>query len=133
MSTTGEAAVTVGYTKTDPEPSLSREEVMAMQTKGDPPENPEAAEVSHTTSSTAPTWLFVLLGGVVLAAMGGFIWYRSQSGSVSTVIKTPGFSAASEISKTEPSAEFCTQCGATLKTDARFCHVCGTPCPADVM
>ena len=26
---------------------------------------------------------------------------------------------------------FCAQCGATLKINARFCHVCGTPCRAN--
>ena len=121
-----EVTVAVSYTKTDPDPSLSREQVMGMQGSVDPPEMPAAAETSHATSSTVPTWTFVMLGAVILVSIGAFAWYRSQPAAVSPVTVAP------RASKAHESSEFCTQCGATLKTNARFCHVCGTPCKGNL-
>ncbi|KPL21878.1 MAG: hypothetical protein AMJ93_08525 [Anaerolineae bacterium SM23_84] len=125
-----ESAIAVSYTKANPEPSLSRAEVMAMQTQDEPSEIPPAVETGHA-GSPAPTWTLVLLGAVALVSVGGFVWYRSQPSSVSTAA-VARVSASPQASKARSSAGFCTECGATLKTNARFCHVCGVSCKADL-
>jgi len=128
----GEMTVAVNYTKTNPEPSLSREQMMGMQGSDEPSGMPVAAETGRTTSNTVPDWAFVLLGAVVLATVGGFIWKRTQAGSVPTTAAAPRVSAPPKVSELESVPGFCTQCGATLKTDANFCHVCGTPGRVDL-
>jgi hypothetical protein len=125
--------VQVRYTKTDPEPSLTREEVMVMMGEAPPEEMAPPAEPSRAKGSS--TWV-LLLGGMLLVAAGGFIWYQSRSGTnrsgarrtgaTSRPVSAPGPAQAStEPEVVEPAAEFCTQCGTPLKADARFCHVCG--------
>ena len=120
LEANGETEVTVSYTKTDPEPSLSREELMAMQTEDTLPES-EAPLPAETGSSgnSVPVGVSVLLVAVVVVFAGGFIWYRSQPG---------GASRARVVSRASVSSESCVQCGATLKAQARFCHVCGESC-----
>ena len=120
-----ETSVTANYTKTDPEPSLTREEVMAMMGNV-PPETPPTVEASRARS-TVPTWVFVL-GGVILAAAGGYIvWHRAQSGSAFQIPMTPE-AKTPEPPQASESPGLCSQCGATLKASARFCHVCGASC-----
>ncbi len=113
-----EMTVAVNYTKTDPEPSLSREQMMGMQGNKEPSGMPVAAEASHTTDNIVPDWIFVLLGSVVLLTVGGFVWKRTQPANAF---------ATSKVSKARSLSRFCTQCGATLKMNAHFCHVCGIP------
>lgn len=119
-----ETSVTVNYTKTDPEPSLTREEVTAMMGSV-PPETPPPVEASRARS-TVPTWVFVL-GGVTLAVAGGFMWHRAQSGSAFQVPMTPA-AKTPEPPQASESPGLCSQCSATLKASARFCHVCGVSC-----
>jgi hypothetical protein len=126
-----EIRIDVNYTKTDPEPSLSREQVMGMQGSETPPEMPPATETSQAMGSAVPTWLLVLLGAVVLIIGGVFIWNRTQLGSTSSAAVAPRVSAPSKVSQAESVPGFCAQCGATLKMDAHFCHVCGTSCKTD--
>ena len=109
----GETLVKVSYTKTDPAPSLSREQSMTMQ-MGSPPADTSPMEETSRASSTIPTWVFVLLGSGLLATIGGFIWYRTRPGSAPRA-------SAPEIGR----GQFCHQCGTALKANARFCHVCG--------
>ena len=118
----GEMVVKVSYTKTDPEPSLTRDEVMVMMGET-PPEMATPAEPSRASGSS--TWI-LLLGGMLLVAAGGFIWYRRRPDTTSMAardLESARDSMAPEAP--ESPAEFCTQCGAALKADARFCHVCG--------
>jgi hypothetical protein len=112
-----ETAVTVSYTKTDPEPSMSREDVMAMQMQDAPSDVPAAAGTSQTDTA-APGWLAVLLT-VVLVSAGGLVWYRSVSSGDSFG------SMASTTPEVTESTTYCSLCGATYKPNARFCHVCG--------
>jgi hypothetical protein len=118
-------AVTVHYTKTDPEPSLSREQVMQMQGGGEPAEMPVATVSNHTTGNTVSVWVYVLLGAVALIVVSAFVWKRAQPATVPAKAAVPRASAPPAANST---SEFCTQCGATLKPNARFCHVCGTAC-----
>ncbi len=118
-----EMAVDVSYTKTDSMPSVSREEVIAMQMPEAPPEMPVTAGTGEANGAM-PAWLLVLLGAVILISVGGIIWYRSQPGRVSPV---PVAERATKAPKVAPSVTgFCSVCGATFKPDARYCHVCGT-------
>ncbi len=109
-----ETAVAVSYTKTDPAPSVSREEMMGLQGGVGTDSPTGAAQMARTTR--LPAWAFLLLGGLALGLAGGFIWSRTQPGVA--LPEGRGISA-DEI-------PFCPQCGAMLKPDARFCHVCGT-------
>jgi hypothetical protein len=117
-----ETAVTVSYTKTDPKPSMSREDVMAMQMQDVPSDVPAsdmpAAAGTSQTGGAAPGWPAVLLT-VVLVSAGGVVWFRSVSSGDSPA---PIASTAPEAAQ---STAYCSQCGATYKSKARFCHVCG--------
>jgi len=113
LATGEERSVTVSYTKADPAPSVSREELMAAQRRSSRPEVSPVAKTSQGSDAT-PIWVFVLLGGVVLAPIGGFIWYRARSGG------------------NHLHARSCLECGTTLKADGYFCHACGAFCsPGD--
>ena len=120
LEANGETEVAVSYTKTDPEPSLSREELMAMQTEDTLPESemPSTAAAGQS-GNTIPVGVSVLLMAVVVVFAGGFIWYRSQPG---------GASRTRVVSRASVSSDSCVQCGATLKAQASFCHVCGESC-----
>lgn len=110
--------VTVSYTKTDPEPSLSREELMAMQAGDTPSEAPAMAETGRAGSSTS-TWISGLLVAAAVVLAAGFVWYRSRPGAAPRT---------RPVSRKVVSSESCVHCGAKLKANARFCHVCGESC-----
>jgi hypothetical protein len=117
-----ETAVTVRYTKTDPEPSMSREDVMAMQMQGAPPDVPAAAETGKI-GENVPSWPAILVT-VVLVSAGGLVWFRSVSSGDSSVPVACRNREATHVLAASPGR--CPQCGATYKPNARFCHVCGT-------
>lgn len=109
-----EVAVQVSYTKIDPAPSLSLQQMMAvMDLEGIALDKPHLVEASPS-GGTVPFWFFALLGSVVLASLGGLIWYRAQQDS-------RALAPALEASR----GSFCRQCGTALKSGAQFCHYCG--------
>jgi hypothetical protein len=114
----GEATtLRVRYTKRDPNPSLSQEELMAMQMEmGNPsqeegPTAPPAAMTTPMRTSVSP----LLLGVLVLGIVGGLLWYGRRTP------RNPS------VSQTAKPAGYCPQCGVALKPGARFCHGCGAP------
>jgi hypothetical protein len=107
------ASVAVSYNKSDPAPSLSREEVMALQAP--PPAGDETiapAGVSpHQAATSSSSTLWIALAAVSVAAGAvAFVWLRRRPVSTATA-----------------RANFCSQCGAPLRQEARFCHACGAP------
>ncbi|MCP4543973.1 MAG: zinc ribbon domain-containing protein [Chloroflexi bacterium] len=128
LAANDELMITVNYTKAASEPSLSREQVMGMQGNDVPSEMPAVMGVSHATSSSVPEWAFVLLGVTILVIGGGFVWNRTQPGNTPIKAMAPRVSINPTVSKAESLLGFCTQCGATLKSGAHFCHICGIPC-----
>jgi hypothetical protein len=104
-----EASITVGYTKADPNPSLSWEQVMALQESKQSPETDGPIEASPGVP--IPTEVFIFAGGALLILVGMFAGYRLRTGK----------RAASEDEPRQP----CRMCGTTLKADASFCHQCG--------
>jgi hypothetical protein len=66
--------VVVKYTKTDPEPSISREQLMAMQMGPVVPETSAPDMGNAETPASLPTWLLVLMGGAILVGVGRYVW-----------------------------------------------------------
>jgi hypothetical protein len=106
-----QTSINVNYTKTDPNPSLTWEQVMALQEGKRPP---ETTPVEAPSGLQIPTEVFVFVGGALLILVGTFVGYRLRLGE----------SAANEPGEYEPN-RFCRVCGTTLKADASFCHQCG--------
>jgi len=100
--------------------------VMGMQGNEQQPEMPATMGASQAASSE-PSWGFVLLWAAGLIIGGGFIWNRMRPNNAPTKATAWRISTNPTVSKAG-SLEFCTQCGATLKSGAHFCHICGTPC-----
>lgn len=77
-----------------------------------------AMQAEGGASARGSFWNTVLLGGLMALGVGAFAWYRSRGDAP----------APSEHKRSEVDGEqaFCSQCGAALKAEARFCHVCGT-------
>jgi hypothetical protein len=108
----GEASVEVSYTKTDPAPSVSREQMADMQKMSAPA---EASVVGAAgPKNGVPLWACVLFGAATVTAVGGFIWYNGRPGGTSATRPPP---VESDL--------FCARCGAALKDGALFCHACG--------
>ena len=107
-----EASVSVNYRKVDPDPSLTWEQVMALQEGKRPPESAGATE--GPTGFQIPTEVFVFVGGALLILVGAFVGYRLRLGE----------RAAEEAGDEGPDL-FCRMCGTTLKADASYCHQCG--------
>lgn len=103
-----ETSVDVSYTKTDPAPSVSREQMAAMQNAD------VAATAAGGPKNAVPLWAYALFGGATVAVVGGFIWYNGRPAGASLPSSPP-----------PEDRLFCTQCGAALKDQAVFCHVCG--------
>lgn len=105
-----DVSVGVSYRKSDTTPSVSREQVMALQSGGEE----TAVSVSNphiqpqTTQERGVTMLVGLAGLAGIAVIGRFFWLRH----------TP-------TTHKPRRAKFCSQCGSPLKTAAGFCHQCG--------
>lgn len=121
----GEAIdLSVSYTKTDEEPSLSS--VLLPGTPGPSP-SPDGEET--------PVWLFVVGGLVAGAAIAGGIfgamtWYRRrQSASRRTRQgrRRQERRGGRQASKNGTTDEFCPQCGRKYAAGDQFCRSCGTP------
>lgn len=107
--------VAISYTKTDPAPSLSAEQVMAgMNVSNGASEMPPPTVASNQVDGSVPVWMFVLLGGATLAGVVLVIWYRARMDSAT-------LAPALEASR----GQFCRRCGTLLKGAAEFCHSCG--------
>jgi len=107
-----ETSINVNYTKADPNPSLTWEQVMALQEGKRPPETTSPAEAP--SGLQIPTEVFVFVGGALLILIGSFVGYRLRLGE----------RAADEAGEDEPN-RFCRMCGTTLKVEASYCHQCG--------
>ena len=107
-----ESSINVSYTKADPDPSLTWEQVMAMQEGKRPPQVTGPTQAPSTFQ--IPTEVFVFVGGALLILAGAFVGYRLRQGE----------RAVDQTGDDEPDL-FCRMCGTTLKADASFCHQCG--------
>ena len=107
-----DTSISVTYTKADPDPSLTWEQVMALQEGKRPPET--TGPVQAPSGFQIPTEVFVFVGGALLILIGSFVGYRLRLAE----------RAETEASESEPDL-FCRMCGTTLKADASFCHQCG--------
>jgi len=102
-----ERAISVSYRKADPEPSLTWEQVMALQ------EGKRAPVVEAEGSGSGlgvPAEVIVFVGGALLILAGVMVGYRLRVGAV----------AAEEGER-----ERCGMCETALKGGARYCHRCG--------
>lgn len=129
-----EFAVDIRYTKTDPNPSVTREQLAAaMQTGSDSSSATTTttgtpAGTAATTSPAIPTWVAGLLALIVVAGVIVFVWQRSQNQAYAGPDEdTPArlTNPANSPVMTTP-ANFCPQCGTPRRGDARFCYSCGT-------
>jgi hypothetical protein len=116
-----EMKLRISYTKTDPEPSVTRQ----------PFAEPSAAAPAATTSTPSLglnlTALLIVVGAAGLLA-GGAYWYVNQRRADDLyddrewepprhTWRSPG---------TEAVTGYCHQCGKELRADDRFCPGCGT-------
>ena len=106
-----ESSIIVNYSKADPDPSLTWEQVMALQEGKRPP---ETTPVEAPSGFQIPTEVFVFVGGALLILIGSFVGYRLRLGE----------RAETEAGESKPDL-FCRMCGITLKADASYCHQCG--------
>ena len=100
-------AVAVRYTKSDPDPSLSREQLLGTS-------EPVAAGSDSTAPTPGaaepiPTWVLILVAAIVLLTIASIVWNRLRPAPPGGLVRPA----------------FCIRCGAPLKPDAHFCHVCG--------
>jgi len=106
-----ERAVSVSYRKSDPNPSLTWEQVMALQEGKRPPEV-KAVEESTGSGMEIPTEVVVFVGGALLILGGIAVGFRLQRGG-----------AGEE--RGEGEKQYCRMCGSVLKAEANYCHQCG--------
>jgi hypothetical protein len=107
-----EASVSVNYRKADPDPSLTWEQVMALQEGKRPPS--AAGSTGASSGFQIPTEVLVFVAGAALIMLGAFAGYRLRLGE-----------RADEEADQEGPDLFCRMCGTTLKADASYCHQCG--------
>jgi hypothetical protein len=108
-----EVSIGVSYHKSDPDPSLTWEQVMALQEGKRPP---EAAAAAGGSEFPIPLEIAVFLGGALLVLAGAFVGYRLRL-SDAAADRVPG--------QEEEPGPFCRMCGAALKAEAGYCHRCG--------
>jgi hypothetical protein len=129
-------AVDVAYVKRDWDPSVTREELMAAQVPAEMPTStddnaatpvqnpPRAGSSSRAGTSPVTLWVGLAIGVVVLA---GLVRRRAghSSGEALEVVADDG-ARKNAAHAQAPVEGYCSQCGVTLKSGARFCHHCGT-------
>ena len=128
-----EFTVDIRYTKTDPNPSVTREQLAAAMQAGSSSDTTTTASTpagtAASTSPTIPTWVAGLLGLIVVAGVAFFVWQRSQqqtyAGPDDSPLPHQPTSPANSPVMTTP-ANFCPQCGTPRRGDARYCYSCGT-------
>jgi hypothetical protein len=113
-----DTGVEISYIKTDPVPSLSRDQVVMLGMQGgeSTTELLSPGVVDRQPGSAVPIWIFVLLGAVTSAGLALVVWVRARQDSAT-------LAPALEASR----GSFCFGCGTPLKLDAQFCHHCGMP------
>ncbi|MFZ5916663.1 MAG: zinc ribbon domain-containing protein [Chloroflexota bacterium] len=104
----GEVALATSYTKTDPAPSISHQDLAAMR-QTEPSNAMSSVTTAARSAAAIPTWVYVLFGGITLIAFAAFVWTRGQTIPVAVPVQ----------------ALHCVRCGAGLKEGALFCHSCG--------
>lgn len=106
-----ELSIAIRYTKTDPAPSVSREQLAAGS-------NSSSTEPAVEDSGNTPTWVIALVGGAGLVSLALF--------GLAVRPKGKGSRPRQELAGGKPAnAGYCTQCGEGLRPGARFCHACG--------
>jgi hypothetical protein len=115
-----EFTVRVGYAKSDPAPSVSRAEMMSVGMPGLVPDAVPPMAGMQRTGGTVPTWIFFMLGSVLVVGLAGVVWYRVQ-------VTRAALAPAREASQ----GATCRQCDIALRPSARFCHFCGSRVQAD--
>ncbi len=111
--------LTIRYIKTNPRPSLTQEDLMAMQmgmgtSRSDETAAQAASLPTADTSSTSKATL-PLLGFLALIIVIGLYRYERSTAQATHV-----------PDKQTVLPGYCTHCGVALKPKARFCHGCGT-------
>lgn len=116
LAANDEWVVQATYQKSDPAPSISRDQLNNTNTgqtvsisPTDTATTVAPAGTSATSLTTATSFLAGLMG---LAIIIRLVWLRRH---------TQPLPAASH----SPSAKFCPYCGTTLKENSKFCHACG--------
>ncbi|HSJ54449.1 MAG TPA: zinc ribbon domain-containing protein, partial [Anaerolineae bacterium] len=112
-----DVSVAVRYVKTDPAPSLSWQQVMALEDAQAPVMPVMAAPPAGAAHEPDSGSLLALLAGAGLALLVLGIGYVAW--------RAPQPSPAAGRS----SSQFCPGCGTALRAGALFCHSCGTPGP----
>jgi hypothetical protein len=107
-----DTSISVTYSKADPDPSLTWEQVMALQEGKRPPETTGPAQ--DPAGLQIPTEVFVFVGGALLILAGTFVGYRLRQGE-----------RDDDLARDDEPDLFCRMCGTTLKADASYCHQCG--------
>lgn len=113
-----ETAVTIQYSKTDPNPSVPRRQ-----------ESAPAAQSATTSRAPLPDWLIGVLAVVVVGGLAVFFWAYTRR--VTRPRRPPHPSPVAvptAVSASAPAAApalFCPQCGTPQRPQARFCHNCG--------
>jgi hypothetical protein len=129
-------SIDIAYRKETAEPSITREELMGSQVQGgaDGPAGIDAAPVSGGENEG----LWVGLGVVGLFGAGAAIWTWTKKDSPSRehakphrvsprrATPQPEVTGGESNNGVEHSTLYCTDCGARLRAQARFCHVCGS-------
>ncbi|MGD8902366.1 MAG: zinc ribbon domain-containing protein [Anaerolineae bacterium] len=108
-----EASVVVNYTKSGMEPSLTWEQVMALQEGKRPPATTGSG--GESPGSGMPSEIVIFVGSASLIFVGVFIGYRLRLSDA----------AGDGAGEGQPEA-YCRMCGAGLKLEASYCHQCGT-------
>ena len=108
-----EASIVVNYTKSGREPSLTWEQVMALQEGKRPPATTGSG--GESSGFSMRTEIMVFVGGALLIFVGVFIGYRLRLSDA----------AGDGADAGDPEA-YCRMCGTGLKAEASYCHQCGT-------
>jgi hypothetical protein len=113
-----DVGLAVRYTKADPTPSLSWQQVMALQDAKAP-----VAPVMAAAPAAMPTERD---SGSMLALMAGASLALIVMGTAYAAWRTPRRAPAAPAQRR---ARYCPGCGSALRARALYCHSCGAPRP----
>lgn len=107
--------LTLGYTKNDN--LLAVDNIVQSSSS--------ATNTAAASEEPIPVWVWVLAGaGVLVLAVGGVLYYRSQQQAAVSKYQTRKKRVAS--SKPAAGSVFCHNCGARAAAGDKFCRECGT-------